>query len=39
MKDVTGKELSVGNQIVLIPQDGYTMSLSMGVISALLQRR
>ena len=32
MKDVTGKELSVGDQIVLIPQNGYTQSLSMGVV-------
>ncbi len=32
MKDVTGKELTVGDQIVLIPQNGYTSSLSMGVI-------
>jgi hypothetical protein len=32
MKDVTGKLLAVGDQIVLIPQNGYTMSLSMGLI-------
>lgn len=32
MKDVTGKELSVGDKIVLIPQNGYTYSLSMGII-------
>ena len=32
MKDVTGKELTVGDKIVLIPQNGYTHELSMGVI-------
>ena len=32
MKDVTGKDLIVGDKVVLIPQDGYTFSLSMGVI-------
>jgi hypothetical protein len=32
MKDVTGKPLEVGDKVVLIPQNGYTMSLSMGII-------
>jgi hypothetical protein len=32
MKDVTGKVLEVGDKIVLIPQDGYTSALSMGVV-------
>lgn len=32
MIDVTGKPLSVGDKVVLIPQNGYTDSLSMGVI-------
>jgi len=32
MNDVTGKPLEVGDKIVLIPQNGYTMSLSMGII-------
>ena len=32
MNDVTGKVLAVGDKIVLIPQDGYTDSLSMGII-------
>lgn len=32
MKDVTGKLLEVGDKIVLIPQNGYTHALSMGVI-------
>jgi len=32
MKDVTGKELAIGDKIVLIPQSGCTFSLSMGVI-------
>jgi len=39
MKDVTGKELSVGDQIVLIPQNGYTMSLSMGVITGFTTKK
>ena len=39
MKDVTGKELSVGDQIVLIPQNGYTMSLSMGVITGFTAKK
>jgi len=32
MKDVTGKELSLDDKVVLIPQNGYTSSLSMGII-------
>jgi hypothetical protein len=32
MNDVTGKLLALGDTIVLIPQNGYTQSLSMGVI-------
>lgn len=32
MNDVTGKVLTVGDKIVLIPQDGYTQSLSMGIV-------
>jgi len=32
MNDVTGKELRVGDKIVLIPQNKYTESLSMGII-------
>lgn len=32
MNDVTGKLLTVGDKIVLIPQNGYTSALSMGVI-------
>jgi hypothetical protein len=39
MKDVTGKELSVGDQIVLIPQNGYTQSLSMGVITGFTAQK
>lgn len=33
MNDVTGKLLAVGDNIVMIPQNGYTHSLSMGVIT------
>ena len=32
MNDVTGKLLEIGDKIVLIPQQGYTDSLEMGVI-------
>jgi len=32
VKDVTGKDLTVGDKIVLIPQNGYTDSLSMGIV-------
>lgn len=32
MNDVTGKLLSVDDKVVLIPQGGYTESLSLGVI-------
>jgi len=32
MKDVTGKELTIGDKVVLIPQNGYTSSLSAGLI-------
>jgi hypothetical protein len=33
MNDVTGKLLEVGDKIVLIPQNGYTQSLSMGIVT------
>ena len=39
MKDVTGKALAVGDKIVLIPQDGYTQSLSMGVITGFTPKK
>jgi hypothetical protein len=39
MKDVTGKELSVGDQIVLIPQNGYTHSLSMGIVTGFTPKK
>ena len=32
MNDVTGKELTVGDKVVFIPQGGYTSSLSRGTI-------
>ena len=32
MNDVTGKLLAVGDKIVLIPQNGYTYELSMGIV-------
>lgn len=39
MNDVTGKELAVGDKIVLIPQNGYTMSLSMGIITGFTPKK
>jgi len=39
MKDVTGKLLGVGDKIVLIPQNGYTHSLSMGVITGFTPQK
>lgn len=32
MKDVTGKILAVGDKVVMIPQNGYTVSLSTGIV-------
>lgn len=32
MKDIVGQELAVDDRIVLIPQNGYTTELSVGVI-------
>jgi hypothetical protein len=39
VNDVTGKELAVGDKIVLIPQNGYTMSLSMGIITGFTPKK
>ena len=39
MNDVTGKELAIGDKVVLIPQNGYTMSLSMGVITGFTKQK
>jgi hypothetical protein len=39
MNDVTGKELSVNDKIVLIPQNGYTQSLSMGIITGFTEKK
>jgi hypothetical protein len=39
MKDVTGKLLEVRDKIVLIPQNGYTQSLSMGVITGFTAQK
>ena len=39
MNDVTGKLLAVGDTIVLIPQNGYTQSLSMGVIIGFTSKK
>jgi hypothetical protein len=39
MNDVTGKVLAVGDKIVLIPQNNYTQSLSMGVITGFTEKK
>lgn len=39
MNDVTGKLLAVGDKIVLIPQNGYTQSLSMGIIVGFTSKK
>ena len=39
MFDVTGKELNEGDKIVLIPQNGYTMALSMGIIVGFTSKK
>ncbi len=39
MKDVTGKELSIGDKIVLIPQNGYTASLSIGIVTGFTEKK
>ena len=39
MKDVTGKALAVGDKIVLIPQNGYTDQLSMGVVTGFTPQK
>jgi len=39
MKDITGKPLSEGDKIVLIPQNGYTDQLSMGVITGFTNQK
>lgn len=39
MRDITGKGLAVNDRIVLIPQDGYTSSLSMGIITGFTPKK
>lgn len=39
MKDVTGKELAVGDKIVCIPQNGYTDMLSRGIITGFTPQK
>jgi hypothetical protein len=39
MNDVTGKLLAVGDKIVLIPQNGYAHSLSMGIITGFTPKK
>ncbi len=39
MNDVTGKLLEVGDKIVLIPQNGYTCSLSVGIITGFTAKK
>lgn len=39
MNDVTGKALAVGDKVVLIPQNGYTYQLSMGVVTGFTKQK
>jgi len=39
VKDVTGKELAIGDKIVLIPQNGYTSQLSVGVVKSFTNQK
>lgn len=39
MQDVTGKNLEIGDKIVLIPQDGYAGQLSMGVVEGFTPQK
>ena len=39
MKDVTGKDLTVGDKCVFIPQGGYTHELEMGIITAFTAQK
>lgn len=39
MKDVIGTELNIGDKVVLIPQNGYTSSLSVGIITGFTPQK
>lgn len=39
MKDITGKKLQVGDTVAFIPQNGYTQSLSVGVITGFTPKK
>lgn len=39
MKDVTGQELVEGDKVAFIPQNGYTCSLSVGVIIGFTKQK
>ena len=39
MIDVTGKQLSVGDKVAFIPQNGYTCALSVGVIIGFTKQK
>lgn len=39
MKDITGKELAIGDTVVCIPQKGYTYALDVGVIIGFTDKK
>lgn len=39
MQDITGKELAEGDRVVLIPQNGYTSQLSVGVVKGFTKQK
>lgn len=39
MKDITGKELTIGDTVVCIPQGGYTYALDVGVIIGFTDKK
>ena len=39
MKDITDTVLEAGDKVVLIPQDGYTSSLSMGIVTGFTGKK
>ena len=39
MLDISGQELSPGDRVAFIPQNGYTDSLSLGIIEKLTKQK
>lgn len=39
MKDVTGNDLAIGDKVAMIPQNGYTCELSVGIITGFTKEK